>query len=177
MKKPWKFEKELQFLRPFLAPCESQVSNLEPEESTPEPVEDSVPIYYAPELISDESVQMPGTSAPQLPSPIPQTATPKSLKRKRKETSSGSVATVLSNYLERTNPLASNPQNTDAITHFFLSMAETVKGFPPELQLRAKRLVFDAVSNCEMEAINKEKEGVNVVYEYLVNAEPGTNVN
>ncbi|XP_068081670.1 uncharacterized protein [Anabrus simplex] len=182
VKKDWRFQNELSFLKPYLAPISPQLSNISTENTSQnliieptqyfllndnntiistEPVTPESVVYIEPETTEGTCAADPNQFTQEKPSTSQATISPSTktvhsgFKRKRSQTPpSTSVATVLSNYLEKVNPLETN--KTDAITHFFLSMAETVKSLPLDLQIATKRRVLEAVTDAEMEAVNRQ---------------------
>nr|CAD7196667.1 unnamed protein product [Timema douglasi] len=152
--RPWKFQQEMNFLHPYLAPIKDHSS------------------YFAQVFVDEKGVSLHSDAentesevdigneifTSPTPTPTPSTSsecTRPRKKHKKKSPEALSVASVLSQYLERNqiNPIS---LPTDAIAHFFISMAETVKTLPPDLQVIAKKRVLDVVTECEMLAINRQ---------------------
>lgn len=139
--KIWKYEQQMEFLRPFFQERNS-VTNLEESVTTDEDKKDD-------NLM--ENVDSPGQDTPPWSTSLSKKVT------KRKKTSQLEVAAVQSIYLEKRT--ATDPRSEDPVHSFFSAMADTVKHLPPSLQLKVKNKVYAVVSEAEYENINKQHPG------------------
>ncbi|XP_061706730.1 uncharacterized protein LOC133517430 [Cydia pomonella] len=129
-KRAIKFEKELEFLRPFLDD-NNRTSNVSDNEST-----------ATANVITDSELSS-NTTAYSVNSE-------RTLARKR--TKPPTTGEVLEKYLKQQDVI----EKSDPITSFFLSMAEIVRNFPRSLQLQVRRQVFDIVENAETTMLGQE---------------------
>lgn len=154
--KKWKYESQMEFLRPYLQEraTKTNIENAESAFSDDETTNDkSVPDALA---VSPEPVDSPLSSS---------SATSQMFKnitaRKKNRTHQLSVASVLQNYLN-SRPSTSTPATTesgDPIYSFFRAMADSVKALSPDLQLKAKNKIYTIVSDLEYENLLRNSTG------------------
>lgn len=157
-KKPIKFEKELSFLIPFLEqPAGLQKTNLsisipEEENENTENSSDDEEIENVGVLLSDShetpaSSATPSPAPSTAPSPAPSMSSGGRLKRKPQKRS---ALSPLEEYLAfKKEHIEKQSSQSDAIDAFFSSLAQTVKGFPKQLQVRVKQKLFKIVNDAE----------------------------
>lgn len=142
--KPWRYEKQMDFLQPFFQ--ERQVkSNLMKSVSSED---DS----------NSTSNSLPNTednvfTISSTPASTSSAMFANMTKRKiRKEVQQKSeVAEVLEKYLEGRGKQAARASTNNPIHSFFTAMADTVVTFPPDVQLKIKNQLYLAVSQAEFD--------------------------
>lgn len=142
--KPPKFHMELHFLTPFLTEDEDKMANVTAsEQQGGNPQEGH-------ESDSDDDSDAVLSSSPSSQA-IPPTATPSCHRRKRTFSTPQPIpAPVLEKYHQSNEMTTGGSSNPDRLTSFFINMAETVKTFPLEDQIRIKSELFQIVNDVEM---------------------------
>lgn len=171
-KKPPKYEKELQFLIPYITDEDNRQSNFAQPESPAVTLDND----DEDELLDTDAPLSPETSqvASQRPSVLNRphscsSASTTSGKRNspygyRKRSRSGvstekTAATVLDEYLaSKRDPAQTEPE--DPLTSFFLTMSKTVKGFPIKDQIQVKQAIFNIVIKKEIDIASREYSSV-----------------
>ncbi|KAF5299786.1 hypothetical protein FQR65_LT19459 [Abscondita terminalis] len=114
--------------------------------------------------VEDQPISIDRSSPPSVGSASSSTrsGTSTSFVQRTKRTSSvqqPSAATVLQDYLEtRKKQSSSAGKSEDALTKFFLSMAETVGGFPQRDQVDIKSKLFQIVNAVEMRMVSSRTQ-------------------
>lgn len=148
----------MSFVRPFLADRQ-QISNVAPSESSETEMQDQEEDSQVDDVTSPASIlSAPSTSrADSSASNKSQISAEKRSHMKRKQNTLSS-AQVLQDYLnEKASRRKCTPEiqlSSDPITKFFDCMAETVKAFPPQLQIEVKSKIFGIVSDAETKNMN-----------------------
>lgn len=158
--KPWRFEKQMEFIRPCFE-ARSQLSSLD-DGSENDDTEDDGEQFDDQESVGREGSQ-PSVSSPSSQSVgstnVHITKEPTNESRRKKtsknHTTPPRAAEVLQSYLEK----KSFKQPEDQLTKFFQAMELTVSSFPYLLQVETKRKIFQVVTDAEMSVVNES--GVN----------------
>lgn len=172
-KKPPKYEKELQFLIPYITDEDNRQSNFTQPESPAVTLDndDEDELRDTDDPLSPETSQV----ASQRPSLLNRphscssagSASTTSGKRNspygyRKRSRSGvstekTAATVLDEYL---GSKRAQTEPEDPLTSFFLTMSKTVKGFPIKDQIQVKQAIFNIVTKKEIDIASREYSSV-----------------
>lgn len=168
--KPWKFQKQMGFLQPYMANKERE-GNLQEgaSDNITQNSEDDVVHADVEEqsqehniLAQSESIHEAQSQVPHTISPSTSTAIQKTPKRLKKD----NVASILKQSMEKSEKRAQIRSNErkqlfehcvrsqDPLYHFFMSMYETAKRMPPPLQLEVRKRVFTAVADVEATLLN-----------------------
>lgn len=152
-----KFDQELTFLVPYLFDEESRHSNIPKLSSQTSAIPGSEGYEsehaekdYSQSVSRDASPPPVGSTSSSTRSA---TSTPCTERKKRKSGGQpASTAAVLEDYLKerKSQSLNNSTKGEDALTRFFLSMAETVKGFPLRDQVDIKSKLFQMVNAVEL---------------------------
>ncbi|XP_072400643.1 uncharacterized protein [Diabrotica undecimpunctata] len=158
--KPYKFEKEMAFLKPFMQDRE-QKSNLVEIASI---FNSSDPVYEDEEgndHIEDSDNVSESTESRELTPTLSTGTTIRRrtatfIPRKRKHTQimqpTNSVASVLEKYLEST-AAANASSGGNSLRQFFIAMADTTQSFQPALQIEVKSKIFNIVQQAELKCL------------------------
>lgn len=137
--KKWKFERQMQFLLPYLQ-----------ERATKTNFDDTASVTSDDTFPEQEHVSV--TSPQSSNSSITKTIT---ARKKNIQKQSPSVAQVLNNYLDRSSARLES-QTENPIKSFFKAMVDTVITLPSDLQIKAKNKVFAIVSELEYENFQRK---------------------
>ncbi|XP_076163659.1 uncharacterized protein LOC143144772 isoform X2 [Ptiloglossa arizonensis] len=144
--KPWTYEFEMEFLIPFLGRAKSSQFIRNRRRGTHRKSETPPPEEITPDIVTEN------VSPPSLP--LNRTTTPPSSVQNsrcmfRKPEAAGSASFVQDS---TNNRLA---LSRDALIKYFEAVAETVRGFPPTLQVKVKSEISKIVHQAEMEHIQQ----------------------
>lgn len=175
-KKPPKYEKELQFLIPYITDEDNRESNFTPSESATvnldDDNEDELPDIdeplspERPQIASQASSLMnrPHSSSSTSTSSIHRNAPYVNKKRNRSGVpTERTAATVLDDYLNNKRGSAQVEVAEDPLTSFFMTMSKTVKGFPIRDQIYVKQAIFNIITEKEIDIASREYSSGQVV--------------
>lgn len=149
-KKPWKFEKQMEFLKPYVEYGRDGRSNVRSPQSPSSVVsDDEGNNTEIPQASSRESTPV---ETP-LASPITPTATESSTGTKKRKASTAQRPALVA-FEEYMNYKKSKGNKTsDHLTKYFASVEETVRTFPIDLQIKIKSEFSSILHKAEYEAI------------------------
>nr|CAD7591246.1 unnamed protein product [Timema genevievae] len=159
-RKKWRFEDEMSFLFDFIQERESLTNFVGDEGASKDAIEFEDEIKQEADtdpLASSEIAKLSAQS---------ETASLQGAPRPKKNPSDDGdkedgLETTLDGYIRRKSRTMPSDQTTaldDNVTRFFVSMAETVKGFPPLLQAYVKAEVFKSVNMAEVRYLKESQE-------------------
>lgn len=169
--KPPKYEQELKFLIPYISDSDNRQSNFAPNNQNEEEgvetgeeecnlVERESPLVLGSPHLSPTHSSNQATDDFQDSSALSSPAPPylnKSNKHPQKRNRSGTpvrektAASVLQEFLSSKQTAAQAPPQCSPLESFFISIANTVKGFPIRDQIEIKKKIFQLVSDKEMD--------------------------
>lgn len=149
---PWRLEAQMEFIRPFTTMQRSQVSNVE----TPSDEDDNEHIDVS--EVQEESQDVDSGSSHATED------TPRSDKRpglwsgKRKKAAPLTPsAAIFKEFVDlKKSRQSSLGQQGDHLRKYFQSVEETVRTFPPQLQVKIKSQISTIIHQAEFEAINMQ---------------------
>jgi len=169
--KKWKYESEMEFLKPYMKERET-VSSVDTKSDVEESSSDSENEINKSSNITVDSINSPEENitnstpselSPKFSKPQPKKImTPKKRKKNEGHASSESASSHLMRYIiekEKKEEIKANTEKNeiDVIDQFFQNMGSTVKQFSPYHQHLAKTRVFSVISELELDHINSQK--------------------
>lgn len=140
----WRYESEIEFVRPFIEyQSDDHASNLE----TLSPVS----------AATCEDSQTSDNTASQVYSPPPQgnsVAGPSRSPKRKSTHASSQAADVFRDYINFKKANVTNSKPDDHLRKYFSSIEETVRNFPPHIQIQVKSDISSVVHKAEFEAMN-----------------------
>ncbi|KAF5308928.1 hypothetical protein FQR65_LT00010 [Abscondita terminalis] len=161
-KRLWRFDKQMTFLRPFMA-NRKQISNVDDSDSSESERYEQENYHIEEDHVDNVASPASNASGSSISRPCSVDVSDKSKistsrKSKLKSKTNLSTAEVLQNYLNeksnRKHPAFESDSPAETITKFFDCMAATVKTLSPQLQIEVKSKIFGIVSDAETRNLN-----------------------
>ncbi|KAF5271830.1 hypothetical protein FQR65_LT05061 [Abscondita terminalis] len=161
-KRLWRFDKQMTFLRPFMA-NRKQISNVDDSDSSESERYEQENYHIEEDHVDNVASPASNASGSSISRPCSVDVSDKSKistsrKSKLKSKTNLSTAEVLQNYLNeksnRKHPAFESDSPAETITKFFDCMAATVRTLSPQLQIEVKSKIFGIVSDAETRNLN-----------------------